>query len=143
MGESAKNAGTSGAHHRRARADGRADCLWWRWGLATPEEELCSALDDFRASVDSVKNLNVGSASLDDVEEAVGNVVDSAKDVASAAKDVTSADVSELQASAESLSTALADFPSPGSIQAITTGISTIGEAGQQAIDDLACDSSS
>ena len=90
-----------------------------------------------------MKNLNVGSASLDDVEEAVGNVVDSAKDVASAAKDVTSADVSELQASAESLSTALADFPSPGSIQAITTGISTIGEAGQQAIDDLDCDTSS
>ena len=110
---------------------------------ATPEEQLCSALDDFRASVDAVKNLNVGSASLDDVEEAVGNVVDSAKDVADAAKDVTSADVSELQASAESLSTALADFPSPGSIQAITTGISTIGEAGQQALDDLNCDTSS
>jgi hypothetical protein len=110
---------------------------------ATPEEELCSALDDFNASVAAVKNLNVGSSSLDDVEEAVGNVVDSAKDVADAAKDVTSANVSELQASAESLSTALADFPSPGSIQAITAGLSTIGEAGQKAIDDLNCDTSS
>ena len=56
----------------------------------------------------------------------------------------TSADVSELQASAESLSTALADFPvtrkHPGDHQ---TGISTIGEAGQQALDDLDCDTGS
>ncbi len=110
---------------------------------ATPEEQLCSALDDFKASVAAVKDLNVASTSLDDVQEAIGNVVDSAKDVADAAKDVTSADVGELQASAASLSTALADFPSAGSIQAITAGISTIGAAGQQAIDDLDCDTSS
>jgi len=110
---------------------------------ATPEEKLCSSLDDFKTSLDGLQDLNVGSSSLDDVQEAVGEVVDAAKAVAAAAKDVTSADVSELQASAESLQTALGDFPSPGSIQAITTGISTIGAAGQQAIEDLDCDTSS
>lgn len=110
---------------------------------ATPEEQLCSSLGDFNASLDAVKDLNVGSTSLEDVQDAVGEVVDAAKAVADAAKDVTSADVSELQASAESLQTALGDFPSAGSIQAITTGITTIGEAGQQAIDDLDCDTSS
>jgi hypothetical protein len=110
---------------------------------ATPEEKLCSALDDFQASVAAMQDLNVGSSSLEDVQDAIGNVVDAAGDVAAAAKDVASADVSELQASAESLSTALEDFPSPGSIQAITDGISTIGQAGAQAIDDLDCDTSS
>ncbi len=110
---------------------------------ATPEEELCSALDGFRSSLDEVQGLNVGSSSLDDVEEAIGEVVDAAKAVASAAREVTSADVDELQASAESLQTALADFPSPGSIQAITTGLGTIREAGDQAVQDLDCDTSS
>lgn len=110
---------------------------------ATPEEELCSALDGFRSSIDEVQDLNVGSSSLDDVEEAIGKVVDAAQAVASAAREVTSADVDELQASAESLQTALADFPSPGSIQAITTGLGTIREAGNQAVEDLDCDTGS
>ena len=109
---------------------------------ATPEEELCSALDDFRSSIDEVQDLNVGSSSLDDVEAAIGTIVDAAQEVASAAREVTSADVDELQASAESLQTALADFPSPGSIQAITTGLGTIRETGDQAIEDLDCDTS-
>ncbi len=117
---------------------------------ATPEEELCSALDDFRASVDAVNDLvNNRFSPLDDVKAAFTNMINSAADVADAAKDVTSADVSELQAAAESLpeslQTALADpDPPPGNLyQEIKPGYSTIVEASQQAIDDLDCDTSS
>jgi hypothetical protein len=86
-----------------------------------------------------MKDLDIGSSSLDDLETAVNEILDSAKAVATAAKEVTSEDVSELQASATSLSTALEDFPSPSSVQAIATGLGTIAATADKALTDLDC----
>ena len=111
---------------------------------ATPEEELCSALDGFRSSLDGgagsehrlVLARRRRSGDRGNGRRGAGRCLRR-----------TGGDLgrrTELQASAESLQTALGDFPSPGSIQAITTGLATIREeAGEQAIEDLDCDSSS
>jgi hypothetical protein len=125
-----------------ALAGGAAGC-GGSGSSATPEEQLCSALDEFSTAMDGLESLDLATSSVDDAKQAVSNVADAAKNVVSEAKDVSKADVNELQGAAAALEEALKDFPSAGSIQQIRTALATIGDTGETAIKNLDCNESS
>ena len=87
------------------------------------EQQLCSSLDDFAASVVALQGLSLGSSSEDDLKAAADNVNRAWDRVLEDSKDVKSASTDEIQSAYDDLNRAIQDRPTDQPVTTVIAGL--------------------
>jgi ElaB/YqjD/DUF883 family membrane-anchored ribosome-binding protein len=105
------------------------------------EEQLCSNLDSLSESVTALQDIDLSSASVDELQTDLQNVKDAAGEVVQSAQEVAQADVSELQSSLDELESAIKGIPSDG-VEPVQSALGNLSDTRQSISDDAGCDGS-
>jgi len=105
------------------------------------EEQLCSDLDSLSDSVTALQDLDLSSASPDELQSDLESVKDATDEVVQSAQDVAQADVSELQGSLDELESAIKGIPSDG-VEPVQSALADLGDTRQSISDGAGCDGS-
>src|SRR6478752_7415502 len=111
------------------------------------EQNLCTSLNQFAASVTALQGLSLTGSSGEDVKAATQNIEDAWNQVVADAKDVKSASTDSIQSSYEDLKQSIQDRSTDESISemiaAIQPKVTAFAEAWKSLADGLNCDTSS
>ena len=111
-------------------------------GCSSDQPDLCSSVDALAASVDNLKNVQIGENGLAEVEKDVTQIKDDIKDVTSAAKQEFSSEVDAVTDAVDDVGEVLRiakDQPSAATLRPLTEAIAGVASgltALQQAVSD-------